>query len=115
MLAQFEERGVKKNKLNDGVMIEYAETKYWVKWDGEESAKFTARLNITRMFQDLLKSKGCPLEIKLELARELNNGAAKSFLASLPVQPKSPAVDVSAAPRKPPLAPLSLSRHSPRM
>ena len=34
-LDQFEERGIRKKKLDDGVQIEYAATKYWVKYDGE--------------------------------------------------------------------------------
>ena len=76
MLAQFEEKGLRKKKMEDGVQIDYAVTKYWVKYDGEDAAEETTRLNITRMFAKLLKSKKCPDEIKLELAKELNNTAA---------------------------------------
>ena len=60
VLAQFEERGVREKVLNDGVMIEVAKTKYWVRADGEGTAKVTTRLNITRLFEELLKSKHCP-------------------------------------------------------
>ena len=76
VLAQFEEKGLRKKKMEDGVQIDYAVTKYWVKYDGEDAAEETTRLNITRMFAKLLKSKKCPDEIKLELAKELNNTAA---------------------------------------
>ena len=76
VLAQFEEKGLRKKKMEDGVSIDYAVTKYWVKYDGEDAAEETTRLNITRMFAKLLKSKKCPDEIKLELAKELNNTAA---------------------------------------
>ena len=34
-----EHRGIKQSELEDGVMIQRAATKYWVKWDGENSAK----------------------------------------------------------------------------
>eukprot|EP00966_Prymnesium_polylepis_P012093 277789-Prymnesium_polylepis.1 len=37
VLAQFEERGVKKPVLSDGVQINVAMTKYWCKYDGDES------------------------------------------------------------------------------
>jgi hypothetical protein len=60
VLAQFEERGQRRKVVEDGVFIDKAETKFWVKWDGESSAKTTVCLNITRMFEDLLKSKNCP-------------------------------------------------------
>lgn len=80
ILEQFEERGVKRAELQDGVQINVAVTKYWVKWDGEDSAKETKMINITRLFQELLQSKRCPVEIKDELASELNNKAAKDYL-----------------------------------
>ena len=59
VLAQFEEKGLRKKKMEDGVQIDYAVTKYWVKYDGEDAAEETTRLNITRMFAKLLKSKHC--------------------------------------------------------
>ena len=67
VLAQFEEKGLRKKKMEDGVQIDYAVTKYWVKYDGEDAAEETTRLNITRMFAKLLKSKKCPDEIYLYL------------------------------------------------
>eukprot|EP00966_Prymnesium_polylepis_P060000 1391755-Prymnesium_polylepis.1 len=60
VLAQFEERGQRKSVPEDGVFVVKGETKYWCKWDGEGSAKTTQKLNITRMFEELLKSKNCP-------------------------------------------------------
>ena len=51
------------NKLDDGVQIKVATTKFWVKWDGEATAKTTEKLNITRLFEALLKSKHCALSI----------------------------------------------------
>lgn len=77
---QFEERGVKRRQFEDGVAIEVAATKYWVKWDEEKNAKVTTRLNITRMFEELIKNKFAPDEVKAELAHELNNATAKNFL-----------------------------------
>lgn len=62
-------------------MVEVAATKYWVKWDEEKNGKISSRLNITRMFEELLKNKRAPDEIKIELARDMNNAAAKKFLA----------------------------------
>ena len=62
VLAEFEEKGQRQPKLEDGVMIEEAITKYWVKWDGEATATTTKRLNITRLFERLLASKNCPGE-----------------------------------------------------
>ena len=41
VLAEFEEKGQRQPKLEDGVMIEEAITKYWVKWDGEATATTT--------------------------------------------------------------------------
>ena len=40
VLDQFEEIGVREPKLQDGVMIEVAKTKYWVKWGGKATAKY---------------------------------------------------------------------------
>ena len=60
VLDQFEEKGVREKKFDDGVAIEIATTKYWVKWDGEATARTTKTLNITRMFEALLASKNCP-------------------------------------------------------
>lgn len=91
VLAQFEEKGLRKKKMEDGVQIDYAVTKYWVKYDGEDAAEETTRLNITRMFAKLLKSKKCPDEIKLELAKELNNTAAKEYLKTVQAPMPSPA------------------------
>ena len=81
VLAEFEERGIRDKQLNDGVQIEVAKTKYWVKHDGEGTAKIMQRLNITRLFEELLKSKHCPYETKKSLAEDLNNAAAKKWLA----------------------------------
>jgi hypothetical protein len=83
VLAQFEEVGVRKKKLEDGVQIDVAVTKYWVQFDGIDAAEYTERLNITRMFEKLLASKKCPAEIKRELAAELNNKAAKAYLGKV--------------------------------
>ena len=55
--------------------------RYWVKWDGEAKAKITALVNVTRLFKELLASPKCALSIKLDLARKLNNQAAKDFVA----------------------------------
>lgn len=60
LLEQFEERGVRKQKFEEGVLVQYAVTKYWVKFDSEETSKETQSLNITRLFAELLKSKHCP-------------------------------------------------------
>ena len=49
-------------------------------WDGEGSAKETTSLNITRLAQEVFKSKHAPHETKLKLALALNNGAAKAWL-----------------------------------
>ena len=92
MLAQFEEVGVRKKKLEDGVQIDVAVTKYWVKFDGIDAAEYTERLNITRMFEKLLASKKCPAEIKRELAAELNNKAAKAYLGK--VRASEPSTEV---------------------
>ena len=81
VLAQFEERGVRVPKLDDGVMIQTVATKYWVKWDGEATAKTTTKLNITRLFEELLKSKHCDHSIKANLAKQMNKKPAKEFLA----------------------------------
>ena len=81
ILDQFEERGVRKKKLEDGIVVEYATTRYWLKWDGEATAKETLRLNITRLLSEVLSSKHCPLQIKKGLAEEMNNAAAKAWLA----------------------------------
>lgn len=67
-------------------MVDVAVTKYWVKWDKEENAKFTTRLNITRMFEELLKNKHTPEEVKVEIAKEVNNAASKKFLAEFAVR-----------------------------
>lgn len=83
---QFEERGIKRSQFEDGVAVEVAATKYWVKWDHEKNAKVTTRLNITRMFEELIKNKFAPVEVKVELAQELNNTTAKNFLKSLALQ-----------------------------
>ena len=60
VLDCFEERGVTRNKLEDGVMVATAATKFWVKWDGESAAKITEKLNITRLLDDVLKSRHAP-------------------------------------------------------
>ena len=64
VLEQFEERAVRDRIFDGGVMIDIAKTKYWVRADGEATGKVTTRLNITRLFDDLLKSKHCPYETK---------------------------------------------------
>lgn len=92
VLAQFEEVGVRKKKLEDGVQIDVAVTKYWVKFDGIDAAEYTERLNITRMFEKLLASKKCPAEVKRELAAELNNKAAKAYLGK--VRASEPSTEV---------------------
>lgn len=61
-------------------MVEVAATKYWVKWDEEKNSKITTRLNITRMFEELIRSRIVPDEVKVQLAQEMNNTAAKKFL-----------------------------------
>ena len=72
-------------KLNkDSVMIHFAATKYWVKWDGPGTAKVTTHLNITRLFYELVKSKRCPDDIKRKLAVKMNNSTAKGWLMSNP-------------------------------
>ena len=38
VLACFEEQGVTKNVMDDGVMVKKAATKYWNKWDGPGAA-----------------------------------------------------------------------------
>ena len=43
VLDQFEEIGVREPKLQDGVMIGVAKTKYWVKWGGKATAKYAHR------------------------------------------------------------------------
>ena len=80
ILDHFEERGVRKKRLEEGAVVEYASTRYWLKWDGEITAKETLRLNITRLLSELLNSKNCPLEIKKGLAEDMNNAAAKAWL-----------------------------------
>ena len=92
VLAQFEEVGVRKKKLEDGVLIDVAVTKYWVKFDGIDAAEYTERLNITRMFEKLLASKKCPAEVKRELAAELNNKAVKAYLGKVRASEPSPEV-----------------------
>ena len=92
VLAQFEEVGVRKKKLEDGVQIDVAVTKYWVKFDGIDAAEYTERLNITRMFEKLLASKKCPAEVKRELAAELNNKAVKAYLGKVRASEPSPEV-----------------------
>lgn len=62
LLSHFEERGIRKTVLaNDGSGTSAtAVTKYWVRYDGEDTADEMTRLNITRMFKKLLNSKRCP-------------------------------------------------------
>lgn len=91
ILSHFEERPVKKRKFGEtGEQVDFLTTKYWVKWDGEDSAKETTRLNITRLFEELLRSKGCPLDVKLDLCKEVNNKAAKDFVAKQQLQTTVP-------------------------
>ena len=68
VLACFEEQGVMKNVMDDGVMVKRAATKYWNRWDGPGAAKTTERLNITRLLGEVLESRHTPLETKLKLA-----------------------------------------------
>jgi len=93
VLDCFEERGVTVNFLEDGEMIKSAQTKFWVKWDGEGSAKTTKKLNITRLFEDVLKSRRAPIEVKLDLCNQLNNGAARKFLQQHAAAVSVPAKD----------------------
>ena len=39
LTSQFEERDIRKKKLEDSVVVEYVTTRYWLKWDGERTAK----------------------------------------------------------------------------
>ena len=82
-------------KFDDGVMVEFAVTKYWCKFDGEVAAKETKKLNVTRLFEELLKSKKCPADVKLELAQEMNNSAAKAYLSKVQAEQASPSPAVA--------------------
>ena len=94
VLACFEEQGVTKNVMDDGVMVKKAATKYWNKWDGPGAAKTTERLNITRLLGEVLESRLTPLETKLKVAEASNKTAcAKAFLKRHRVETHVPATD----------------------
>ena len=93
VLACFEERGVEVKELEGGEMISTAQTRYWVKWDSESTAKTTKTLNITRLFEAVLKSRHAPMETKLELCNQLNNAAARAFLQKHAASSSVPATD----------------------
>jgi len=80
VLACFEERGVEKQELEGGRLVKKAETKYWVKWDGEATARTTTAPNITRLFQALLNSPNAPVDVKLGLCEKMNNTASQAFI-----------------------------------
>lgn len=89
MLQEFEERGIRKRKMSeDGSLVDVVSTKFWVRWDGEESAEETTNLNITRMFNKLLKSRNCPEDVKEKIAQDMRNAAARDYLAKLETQRK---------------------------